>query len=527
VAIMVALSMVALLGMGGVVIDLGHLYIVKSELQNGADSAALAGALELNDSRNGIDNALSMAQTFALKNNYDFATPLALNENQVAFAPSPNGPWSSVSAARSSPQGLSFIEVNTGNKTIATYLMGVLSINNTQTGAIAVAGRVTTDVTPIGVCAVDPRNKTANYTYPGGTAGTGLSELVEFGFRRGVGYNVFELNSVIDSGSGSPFLLNPIDLPIRGPCIGTRSSASTSAPFVCTGTSAIAASGANTVFSNTVLSAAPPASLATALNSRFDDYASSVCEPASAPPDTNIREYQCKSSLLGPVSCVDNPASNTPSNWMDATGNALPNRQTVATGVLGSGLGIINPLNKPAYQLPAAGPTPAPTLLSLLGVAVADLRYAQLADYGVLWSYGPAYKNATQPFTPQETNNNPMYSSLKRNVFDTTSSISYPTAPGASFPSSTPPAPYNQTSGPYFRAPVNAGQRNRRVLNLVLLDCSLKVIPLATCAPVDTVGIGKFFMTRKADFSGLVRRFDVEFVGLVDTVKNADIRLYK
>jgi hypothetical protein len=44
VAVMVALSMVALLAFAAVAVDIGHLYVVRNELQNSADAAALAGA---------------------------------------------------------------------------------------------------------------------------------------------------------------------------------------------------------------------------------------------------------------------------------------------------------------------------------------------------------------------------------------------------------------------------------------------------------------------------------------------------
>ena len=40
----VALAMTGLLGMGGLVIDVGHAYVVHGELQNSANAAALAAA---------------------------------------------------------------------------------------------------------------------------------------------------------------------------------------------------------------------------------------------------------------------------------------------------------------------------------------------------------------------------------------------------------------------------------------------------------------------------------------------------
>ncbi len=47
IAVITALGLLALLGMGGLVLDLGHLYVVKSELQRAADAGAAAGARAL------------------------------------------------------------------------------------------------------------------------------------------------------------------------------------------------------------------------------------------------------------------------------------------------------------------------------------------------------------------------------------------------------------------------------------------------------------------------------------------------
>ena len=47
VAIMVALSMAVLIGFVGLALDLGKLYVAKTELQNSADACALAAAREL------------------------------------------------------------------------------------------------------------------------------------------------------------------------------------------------------------------------------------------------------------------------------------------------------------------------------------------------------------------------------------------------------------------------------------------------------------------------------------------------
>ncbi|MDO8038029.1 TadE/TadG family type IV pilus assembly protein [Janthinobacterium sp. SUN137] len=501
IAIVLGLTLVVLFAMGGLVLDLGHLYIAKTELQNGADSSALAGAVELNQSAAGIDNAQTKAIAIAQKNRYDFSTTLTITAANISFGPSPDGPWSSGASARTSPQGQTFIRVDTGSKTFATYLMGIAGIASTSTSGVAVAGRFVNDVTPIGVCAVDPANKTAQYTYPAAPAGTGLTELLEFGFRRGVTYNLFGLNPL--GGSSDPYLINPVDAP-PGACDASHSSANSTAPFMCTGSSAVVSSGSGKVYTNTGLSAGK---IAAALNSRFDDYSSpSVCDPATAPPDTNIKEYPCKG---GGSPCVASAANSPPTGWMEPGASTLPSQQSVSL----SG-------NKPNYRLPPAFTTPV------------TAAQAQFAGYGVLWSYGPAYQsNGATPakagtaYSVADANANPMYSTAKANYFDT---ASYPVSPGASFPASTPPSPYNQTSGPTFQAPSAAhpGRNNRRILNVVLVDCRTAPVGPASCGSMDAVGIGKFFMTMKADFSGGAR-LDVEFAGLIEPVPNSEIKLYK
>mgnify|MGYP006195323895 CR=1 FL=1 len=61
VAIIVAICLTLLVGMLGLVLDLGHLYVAKTELQNAADSASLSGAKELNGGVTGIASATTRA----------------------------------------------------------------------------------------------------------------------------------------------------------------------------------------------------------------------------------------------------------------------------------------------------------------------------------------------------------------------------------------------------------------------------------------------------------------------------------
>ena len=83
----------------------------------------------------------------------------------------------------------------------------------------------------------------------------------QYGFRRGVSYNLFDLGVI--SGSSTPYLINPVDQPaVTTNCTPGINSANATAPFVCSGTSAVI-SGAPTalnpilVYGNTGVSGGP------------------------------------------------------------------------------------------------------------------------------------------------------------------------------------------------------------------------------------------------------------------------------
>jgi len=70
VGIMVILSFITLLGFGVLAVDVGHLYVVRNELQNAADAGALAGAgaLYVNNGTAIDANANTVAQQIAAAN---------------------------------------------------------------------------------------------------------------------------------------------------------------------------------------------------------------------------------------------------------------------------------------------------------------------------------------------------------------------------------------------------------------------------------------------------------------------------
>jgi Flp pilus assembly protein TadG len=87
--IYIALMLVALVALAGIVMDFGYMYITKGQLQNAADSAALAGAAKMKSAGTGTANATDTVQavarteaiTFAAKNNAAKSSVVIANNN--------------------------------------------------------------------------------------------------------------------------------------------------------------------------------------------------------------------------------------------------------------------------------------------------------------------------------------------------------------------------------------------------------------------------------------------------------------
>lgn len=146
VAIIVALCLTLLIGMLGLVLDLGHLYVAKTELQNAADAAALSGAKELNGTVAGIDGAVAMANYTAGLNNFfgNNGSHQATLSN-IRFRSSsnldPESEWLSASVAKTLPADKLFIRVDTASGNLNTWFAPIWNIMSTSTFGSAVAGR--------------------------------------------------------------------------------------------------------------------------------------------------------------------------------------------------------------------------------------------------------------------------------------------------------------------------------------------------------------------------------------------------
>src|SRR5687767_12232606 len=87
VAVMVALSLGVLLGLAGIVIDVGRLFVLRSELQNAADACALAAAFELDGNANALTRAENAGILAGTRNAANFqSTPVAVTAADISFS---------------------------------------------------------------------------------------------------------------------------------------------------------------------------------------------------------------------------------------------------------------------------------------------------------------------------------------------------------------------------------------------------------------------------------------------------------
>ena len=456
-ALMTAVLVLVILGFCGLAIDLGRVYNRKVELQGAADAAALAAAAELDGTAEGIDRAATAAADSAARNyRYNYAaSSIEWNSAALRFSSArTDGTWLEAGEARTRPGDLFHVQVDTSRLAehhgrVDTTLIQVLpsASASVQTRGLAVAGRTTINVTPLAICAMS--------TLPGTARG---EELLEYGFRRGVSYNLMKLNPNENS-KGANFLVNPVAAPgSQGKSLKTRLDVIR--PFVCTGTIAMPRVTSGNI---TVEPDFPLPNVFNHLNSRFGSY-SPPCTSAGAPPDTNVKEYT--------VSSTANAVT-----WMTV---------------------------KPAGQSAATATTD--TRLFTVADLPSDTNEAITAEmYGPLWIYAKAAKYSSYVEGKPEPAPGG-YATFTANTTDWTKLYS----PGPPTPKGTYPSPVPAKNSNHTLAPSGlTGVADRRILNIPLLRCP---VPSGSPAQAEVLAVARFYMTVQAtgqdlfaEFTGLAR----------------------
>jgi len=122
--VMAAFAMVVILGFGAFAVDIGHIAVQKSDLQNAADAAALAGVVEMPNNAN--------AQTVAV--NYAKTNGMSVSTNNVTL----NGETVNASAI-----GQNQLRVQCSRE-VDYYFAGVLGFKSKVITAVAVAEKNST-----------------------------------------------------------------------------------------------------------------------------------------------------------------------------------------------------------------------------------------------------------------------------------------------------------------------------------------------------------------------------------------------
>ncbi len=143
VLITAAVSLAALLALTGLAVDVGHLYVVRAELQVFADEAAMSAAFELDGTAAGLNRARDTAASGPLaggaRNRWNFSTATVAGA-AVQFATTSVGPFVT---SPGSAAGMRYVRVRAASSVPLYFLPVVPGIGSAQAvSAVAVAGQV-------------------------------------------------------------------------------------------------------------------------------------------------------------------------------------------------------------------------------------------------------------------------------------------------------------------------------------------------------------------------------------------------
>jgi len=143
-AVWVAVSLTALMGMAGLTLDLGHAYVVRSQLQASVNAAALSGASAAGLYNTGANSAANIAQTYAAQYPVQGAGTAAVSTPCINLLMENNTGCtndSSGNATGSVPANAVRVH-NTAN--VPMFFMKVFGVSSIQVGATAIAAMAST-----------------------------------------------------------------------------------------------------------------------------------------------------------------------------------------------------------------------------------------------------------------------------------------------------------------------------------------------------------------------------------------------
>lgn len=467
-AVMFVPLLVVMIGFWALAVDIGQIYNRKVDLNGIAKAAALAAARELDGTPQGLvaaRNAANAAVANLRYHNYGGGIPFTWHDDALTFGTtsSRTGTWVPTAGAVQAAE-LFFARVDTAGLDpaigeVRTFFIRILD-NNLATVRLsdsAIAGRTSVKAMPIAVCAMSPDAAAARPA--SSSSGSVLSELVQYGFRRGISYDLMKLNP--NNATPIRFAINPVAEP---GATSQNFNIPALAPFVCSGSMWVRRLTGGALRVSALPDTSPLAALHAALNTRFDTYANTSCDPSGTAPDINIKSYAYDEENVV--------------KWMS------PNKGTAAVAITTD-----RGKSEPVVDLPTPPASPG--------------------EYGPLWAYAKAAKAPSPLTAPEPAGGYPTFSHTDWPAL-------YPSGPTASSYPSSPPTPYFSatTASGYYKPPSPANKPMavpyRRVLNIPLLACSPSA-PSGANAPAIVLAVGKFFMTVPATDDSLIG----EFAGLI------------
>lgn len=165
ILILVALTLPVLLGFGGLVIDLGGLFVAKTELQSALDSCALAAANELDGAANALTRATNAGLTAGNANKVKYQESSAgIVSADITYSDALAGSYSASFAPVANAR---YAKCNHTTSPIAAYLIQLVGAPSTNSvGALAIATRAHAQSScPIPVGLRERTNTPPNYGY--------------------------------------------------------------------------------------------------------------------------------------------------------------------------------------------------------------------------------------------------------------------------------------------------------------------------------------------------------------------------
>lgn len=253
-----AFGMLAFLLAVGLCVDISHFYVVRAELQNGADAAALAAASALNSQPGGITEAT--ARAVEVMNGYEFSREgIEVEADDVTFAVNFGGPYVDAASAASMASDIRFVQVRVPDAPVRAVFAG-LAMGDTDTANISAEAVAGMSVPPNVFCEWIPLTVLDD---PAAPLMPGSTYVIRGG----------------PHGATSPGNYQVLAVQGRGASIARRDLAR--------GVNTCASPGEEYVKDTEPGINAGP--VRAGLNSRFDDYSAGM-DWEEFPPDTNVKE---------------------------------------------------------------------------------------------------------------------------------------------------------------------------------------------------------------------------------------------